>query len=118
MFTLSMGAYREQGAMVLTRGGARPVAGVYRVSSSWSQSPTDFHGLVVTGSPNRPTGVFHAESGSVTILASTADRIAGTFELHGAGFLASSPEEENRELVATGSFSATAGGTTLTLTVR
>lgn len=118
LFTLNMGAYSEQGAIVLTRGGARPAPGVYRVSSAWTPSSTDFHGLVVTGSPSRPTGVFHAESGSVTILASTADRITGTFELHGVGFLASAPEDENRELVATGSFAATAGGTTLTLTAR
>lgn len=118
LFTLNMGAYSEQGAIVLTRGGSRPAPGVYRVSSSWTQSPVDFHGLVVTGSPSQPTGVFHARSGSVTITSSTADRITGTFELHGTGFLASAPEDEERELVVTGSFSATAGGNTLTLTVR
>lgn len=118
LFTLNLGAYSEQGAIVLTRGGARPAPGVYRVSSSWTQSPVDFHGLIVTGSPSRPTGVFHAQSGSVTITGSTADRMTGTFELHGVGFLASDPETEDRELVVTGSFSASAGGNTVTLTVR
>lgn len=118
LFTLSMGAYSEQGAIVLTRGGSRPEAGVYPVSSNWSERGSDFHGLVVTGSPSKPTGVFHARSGSVTITSSTADRISGTFELHGTGFLADSPENEDRELVVTGSFSANAGGNTLTLTVR
>lgn len=118
LFTMNMGAYSEQGAIVLTRGGNRPEPGVYRVSSSWSQSSVDFHGLVVTGSPSQPTGVFHARSGSVTITSSTPERVTGTFELHGVGFLASSPDNEDRELVVTGSFSATAGGNDLTLTAR
>lgn len=118
LFTLNMGAYSEQGAIVLTRGGSRPEAGVYRVSSSWTESSTDFHGLVVTGSPSQPTGVFHAQSGSVTILSSTADRMTGTFELHGNGFLADSPDDEQHELTVTGSFSATTAGNTLTLNVR
>jgi hypothetical protein len=119
VFALNLGAYSEQGAIVLSReGGAQPGVGVYRVSQDWSGTPGDFHGLVVTGSPARPTGVFHARSGSVTITSSTADRITGAFELHGVGFLASTPENEDRELVVTGAFSAAPGGNTLTLTVR
>ena len=119
LFALNLGAYSEQGAIVLTRRGAgRPAVGVYPVSESWAPAGEDFHGLMVTGSPERPSGVFRAEGGSVTITSSTAERISGTFELHGNGFLASDPENENRELVVSGSFSATPSGTALTLSVR
>jgi hypothetical protein len=45
-------------------------------------------------------------------------RITGTFELHRVGFLAEAPADEPRELVVSGSFSATQGGKFLTLTVR
>ena len=118
MFALSLGAYSEQGAIVLTRRGAgRPAVGVYPVSESW-ESATDFHGLVITGSPSHPSGVFHAERGAVTITASSVDRITGTFELHGVGFLADAPADEQRELVVSGLFSATLGGKSVTLTVR
>lgn len=119
VFALNLGAYSEQGAIVLSReGGLRPQPGVYPVSPNWGDRSSDFRGLVVTGSASQPTGVFHARSGSVTITSSTADRITGSFELHGVGFLASAPDDEDRELVVTGSFSASAGGNTLTLTVR
>jgi hypothetical protein len=119
LFALNLGAYSEQGAIVLTRrGSARPAVGVYPVSQSWAAANEDFHGLMVTGSPEHPTGVFRAEGGSVTITSSTAERISGTFELFGTGFLATDPEDESRELVVSGSFSATPGGTALTLSVR
>lgn len=119
LFSISLGAYSEQGAVLLTRRGeGRPAPGVYRLSDSWSETSSDFHGLVITGSPSRPSGVFRAERGSVTITESSDERITGTFELHGVGFLASAPEDESKELVVAGSFSATAGGRDLTLTVR
>lgn len=118
-FTLSLGAYSEQGAIVLSRmGSGRPAVGVYPVSAARSERSGDFSGLVVTGSPSQPTGVFHAEGGSVTITSSTADRISGTFELHGTGFLAASPDDEAREIVVSGSFSAAAHPITQTMSLR
>jgi hypothetical protein len=118
-FTLNLGAYSEQGAIVLSRmGGSRPAVGVYSVSAAGSERSGDFSGLVVTGSPSQPTGVFHAQRGSVTITGSTADRITGTFELHGTGFLAASPEDEEREIVVSGSFSAAAHVMSQTVSLR
>lgn len=117
-FALNLGAYSEQGAIVLSRMGSRPAVGVYPVSAARSERSGDFSGLVVTGSPSQPSGVFHAEGGSVTITRSTDDRITGTFELHGTGFLAASPDDEGREIVVSGSFSAAPHTTTQTMSLR
>ncbi len=114
-FSLTLGAYREQGAIVLTRAGAaQPGAGIYRVS----ERNEEFHGLVVTGSPSHPTGVFRVQRGSVTVTSSTPDRLAGTFALHAVGFLAADPARDDREVTVSGSFLATAGGTTVTFSQR
>lgn len=116
-FTLNLGAWSEQGSVVLSRTGrGRPAVGVYPVSPARSERSGDFSGLVVTGSPSLPSGVFHAEGGSVTITSSTAERITGAFELHGTGWLAADPANESRTLVVSGSFSATPH-TTITTTM-
>jgi hypothetical protein len=114
-FTLTLGAYSEQGAIVLTRRApAQPGAGIYRVS----ESDTEFHGLVVTGSPSRPSGVYRVARGSVTITHSSPERITGTFALHAVGFRATEPDREDREITVSGSFLATAGGTTISYSQR
>jgi hypothetical protein len=118
-FSLSLGSDAARGAVLLSRAGAdRPAAGVYRVGDLVEAVPGDFHGVISTGGGNRPTGVFHARSGSVTITSSTAERLNGTFELRGIGFLADDPSEDDKEILISGSFSATANGTTLTLTEK
>ena len=118
-FTLNLGASSELGAIVLSRvGGSRPLVGVYPVSAAGAERSGDFSALVVTGSPAMPTGVFHADRGTVTITSSTADRVTGAFELHGTGFLAANPDDENREVVVSGWFSATPHVTAVTMTLR
>ena len=119
IFSLSLGAYGAQGGILLSRFGAgRPQPGVYRVRELASIGPDEFHGVISTGGPAQPSGVFHARAGNLTITSSTAERLTGTFELQGIGFLADSPDNEGREVLVSGSFSATATGTTLNLTVR
>ncbi|MEO8636936.1 MAG: hypothetical protein ABI587_16805 [Gemmatimonadales bacterium] len=114
-FSLTLGAYSEQGAVVLSRGGPiQPEPGSYRVSVTGDE----FHGLVVTGSPSHPTGVFHVVNGTITITSSTPERIAGTFALHAVGFMAVDPDRDAQEITVSGSFLATAGGTTVTLSQR
>ena len=114
-WSLTLGGYSEQGAVVLTRSApVQPGAGIYRVS----ESGAEFHGLVVTGSPSHPTGVFRVARGSMTITSSTPDRIAGTFALHAVGFLATAPESDDQEITVSGSFPATAGGTRVTFSQR
>jgi hypothetical protein len=117
-FALNLGTASAQGAVALSRVGAVPAVGVYPVSPAGMERSGDFSGLVVTGSPTHPTGVFHATSGTVTITRSSADRISGTFELHATGMLAASPEDESRDVVVSGSFFATAHGTTITMSLR
>src|SRR5438552_4072318 len=65
--------------------------------------------LVVTGSPTRPTGAFHARSGALTITGSRADLIEGRFDIDAVGFEAAEPGDESRELVVRGAFTAAAG---------
>lgn len=116
IFSLSLGTYSEQGAIVLSRSGTeRPQAGVYPVRASQA----GFHGLVITGSPSAPTGVFRIERGNLTVTGSSPERLTGSFELHAVGFLADTPDREDREVLVSGTFSATARGAVVTtLTVR
>ncbi len=117
-FSLTLGAYAEQGAIVLTRnGGGRPGVGIYRVTPSVTRTG-EFHGLVVTGSPSHPTGVFRVERGTMSVTASSAERISGTFEFQATGFLAADPAREDRRVTVSGSFTATPGGEVTALTIN
>jgi hypothetical protein len=119
MFSLNLGRDAARGALLLSRTGAdRPAVGVYRVRDLVEAMPGDFHGVISTGGANAPSGVFHARSGSVTITSATAERISGTFELRGIGFLAEDPSEDEKEILVSGSFSATANATTIILTEK
>jgi hypothetical protein len=119
MFSLNLGSDGARGTILLSRNGAeRPGTGVYRIRDLVAAMPGDFHGVLSTGGTNQPSGVFHARSGSVTITSSSEDRLTGTFELRGIGFLAGAPAEDNKEVLVSGSFTATANGTTITLTER
>ena len=60
----------------------------------------------MTGSPTRPTGVFRARHGRLTISASGVRSIVARFEMDAVGFLASEPDHEDRELRVKGSFTA------------
>jgi hypothetical protein len=119
MFSLNLGSDAARGSVLLSRTGAeRPTVGVYRVRDLVEAMPGDFHGVISTGGADRPSGVFHARSGSVTITSSTVERLTGTFELRGTGFLANDPGEDEKEILVAGSFSATASGTTIILTEK
>lgn len=117
-FALNLGTASAAGAVVLSRVGAVPAVGVYAVSPAGMMRAGDFSSVVITGSSSHPTGVFHATSGTVTITRSSADRISGTFELHATGLLAANPEDEDKDVVVSGSFFATAHGNTITLSLR
>jgi hypothetical protein len=67
-------------------------------------SEAGFSGLVITGMPAHPTGVFRVQSGTLTITAATAERLSGRFELRAVGFLTDSPTQDGREVTAIGSF--------------
>ncbi len=104
-FVITLGARAEDGAVVLTRwDGTRPWAGEYRISED--STADGIQALVVTGSIERPTGVFRARSGTVAITSSSLNHMAGSFEMHAVGLLAAEPDREDRELRVRGSFTA------------
>jgi hypothetical protein len=107
-FVITLGAEAEDGAVVLTRwDGSRPWAGEYRISPD--SSDDGIQALVVTGSIERPTGVFRAKSGIVWITSSSLRHMAGRFELQAVGFPADEADREDRELRVRGSFTAGPG---------
>lgn len=107
-FVITLGARAENGAVVLTRwDGTLPWAGEYRITAEPAQD--GIQALVVTGSIERPTGVFRARSGRVAITSSSFRHMAGRFEMNAVGFLAAEPDREDRELRVRGSFTASPG---------
>ncbi|HET9727094.1 MAG TPA: hypothetical protein VFP28_09285 [Gemmatimonadales bacterium] len=106
-FVLSLGAESSAGAVIFTRqAGGRLEAGVYPLEASREGS---VQALIVTGSPTRPTGAFHARSGTLTITRSQDDLIEGRFDVDAVGFEASDPGDEGKELVVRGVFTASPG---------
>ena len=90
---------------MLTRwDGGRPWAGEYRITAD--SSAGGIQALIVTGSVERPTGVFRATDGVVSVTSSSLRHMAGRFELDAVGFLAADPDREDRELRVRGSFTA------------
>jgi hypothetical protein len=103
-FVVTLGAESPSGAVVLTwSAGTRPEPGTYALSGD---PAADIQALVVTGSPNRPTGAFRARGGRITITRSSPGRIEGDFDIDAVGFEAATPADEDRELAVRGEFTA------------
>jgi hypothetical protein len=106
VFTLSLGANGTEGSVLFTRkSGARLSVGTYEISGADLET-SDIRALVMTGSADHPTGVFQAQSGELVITAASDRTISGSFRIKAAGFLASSPEIEDRPISAHGRFTA------------
>jgi hypothetical protein len=105
VFTLSLGAAGQEGSILFTRtGGAALGVGTYTVTDG--DGGDDVRALVMTGSAAHPTGVFRGQSGELVITSVTESTSTGTFRVSASGFLAASPELEDRLVTATGSFRA------------
>jgi hypothetical protein len=103
-YTITLGGPDGAAAVVFTRAGsASPSVGVYPVGEREFRS-AGFSGLIITGMPAHPTGVFRAQGGTLTITAATPERLTGQFELRAVGFLTESPTQDRREVTAVGSF--------------
>jgi hypothetical protein len=106
-FVISLGAQSSAGAVIFTRlDGGRLGPGVYPLEVDGARS---VQALVVTGSPNHPSGAFHARTGVLTITSSQDDLIEGRFDIDAVGFEASDPGDEGKELVVRGAFTASPG---------
>jgi hypothetical protein len=101
-FVLTLGAQAPTGAVLFTRSDDIQLQpGTYQLSRDPAQG---IQALVVTGSPDRPTGVFRALSGQLTVTRSRGDLMEGHFELQAVGFEAADPGDDGRELMVEGRF--------------
>jgi hypothetical protein len=86
--------------------------GRYPVVHTWAE-PRDakaaarlFHACYMPGTAEHPLGMFHSESGWVTISEVGSGYIVGEFELRARGFLASNEKDENQWVTVRGTFTA------------
>jgi hypothetical protein len=106
VFTLSLGANGQEGSILFTRTGSAALGvGTYTVTDG-DGGGDDVRALVMTGSATHPTGVFRGQSGELVITSVSESTSTGTFRVSASGFLAASPELEDRPVTATGWFRA------------
>jgi hypothetical protein len=119
---IALGVKGAKGALWLfTRADELPRPGRYPVVYSWTgQARADgtgrqFHACYMPGTAEHPLGMFHSESGWVTITEAGPGWIAGTFELRARGFLAANANDENQWVTVRGRFAADGDGAVATL---
>ena len=108
VFVVSLGGRGNQSAILFSRASGTPLGvGRYHISDR-GDGTDEILALVMTGSATNPTGVFRGKSGWLIVTAASDGVLTGRFHVEGVGFVAAEPEVEDRPMVATGSFSATA----------
>lgn len=60
----------------------------------------------MSGSAERPTGVFRGQSGTLVITSVSDNLIRGSYQVDATGFLANDPAAEDQNIRATGAFTA------------
>ena len=106
VFTLSLGTDSSEGAVLFTLANDNRLSvGSYKVSDT-GPGRRVIQGLIMLGRSDRPEGVFRVQSGTLTVTSASDHALTGLFSLDAAGFLASSPERENRLVYVSGSFTA------------
>ena len=106
VFTLSLGANGADGSILFTRtNGMRLVPGTYTITGE-DNGPDGLRVLVMTGSAEHPTGVFRGQTGTLTVTSVTDNVIRGNYRVRATGFVASDPADEDRQIVASGGFTA------------
>ena len=107
---ISLGATEGDAALLLyTYGDEELRTGRYPVGSSLPEHPfagRRFHPCFIAGSPDRPLGFFHGETGWVTITRSEEGRISGEYEIQARGFLAADTSGEDQWVTIRGKFGA------------
>jgi hypothetical protein len=110
VLAISLGATRGQGSLTLyTQGDQLPRPGRYPIHFSWDDQKDGgpmFHVCFIAGTPERPLGYFHGESGWVTITSVEQGMVSGEFELQARGSLAADVNDEDRWVTVRGSFVA------------
>ncbi len=116
--TVSLGATGPASALQLrTPGAGLPAEGSYPIRSSWDKpaAAPAFHAFFAAGSPERPLGWFHGESGTVTITRAADGLLAGSFEIEARGFLTADTTEQEHWVTVTGGFKAHGDSTATTI---
>jgi hypothetical protein len=110
IIAVSLGATRGEASLTLyTQGDELPKPGRYPVQSDWPDQDEGgriFHACFIAGTPERPVGGFHGESGWVTITRVDGRRISGEFELRARGMLAADVDDEDQWVTVRGNFVA------------
>ena len=106
VFTISLGVGNADGSILFTRpSGTRLVAGTYRITGR-DDGSDEVRALVMTGSAERPTGVFRGRAGTLVIRSVSDNVIRGSYRVEATGFLAADPAAEDKAIRATGGFTA------------
>ena len=106
VFTLSLGANGTNGSILFTRPtGARLTPGVYSITGR-DDGSDEVRALVMTGSAEHPTGVFRGQVGTLIVTSVSDNVIRGSYRVQAIGFVANDPGAEDREIVASGGFTA------------
>jgi hypothetical protein len=109
---ISLGVTSGEGALWLfTAGDEIPRTGRYPIHFASRQDLLAgggrwFHACFFAGTKERPTGVFHGQSGWVRISAVEGGLISGEFEIRASGFLATGTADEDQWVTLRGTFSA------------
>ena len=105
-YTISLGADRGTGALVLTRLGAEPLrSGRYPIGESAALDSTGgFRVLYLAGSATQPAGVFRGESGTLDLEVESPGEVRGRLELTASGFVAADPDDETRRVTLVATF--------------
>jgi hypothetical protein len=105
-YSITLGGPAGKAGAVFTRvGSAPPPVGVYPVGDS-ALGREGFSGIIITGMPAHPDGIFRIQRGTLSVTASTPCRMTGRFELRAAGFLTEAPTASEQVITATGTFTA------------
>jgi hypothetical protein len=113
VLNISLGANTGSASLGLYTSGDRPLRpGRYAVLPAWpgEGSGNWFHASLVAGTVERPVGVFHSESGWVTITRAEPGQLSGEFLLHTRGFLAADMDDEDQWVTVRGTFVADGDG--------
>lgn len=120
VLAISLGSTRADGALYLyTLGDELPKTGRYPIIMSRAQEIDGggrwFHACFMAGTAEHPLGVFHSESGWVTITEGRAGRISGEFEVRARGFLAADSDDEDRWVTVRGKFTSEGDSTLMAI---
>jgi hypothetical protein len=106
VLTISLGETDTNASILFTRtNGGRLGPGTYAVTGR-DDGTDEIRALVMTGSAERPTGVFRGHSGTLVITSAGDNILRGSFRIEATGFLGTDPSADDLRIRASGGFTA------------